>query len=158
MKTFTSFRGISPDNVRNRYVDNIFEDTRHRLFGDRTIRPGNELSIPSANVTEFEEEERSGYLIELAAPGYENDDFTVEVNDELLTISGALSEDRVRNRTSFRRQEHNYHSFSRSWTLPESIDEENITAGYRNGILEVFLPTHQPIEQTKAPRRIAVKS
>lgn len=158
MRTFTSFRGISPANSRNRYIDDIFDDTRRRLFGDRTIEGDYELSVPGANITELDEEERSGYLIELAAPGYDHNDFDISVYEDILTIKGELHEDRVRDRDSYSRREHNYHTFSRSFTLPDSVQEDNITAHYRNGILEVFVPVSQPVEQTKSPRRIKVGS
>ena len=158
MRTFTSFRGITPSNARTRNVDHIFDDTRHRMFGDQTIRDGFELSVPAANITELNEETRSGYLIEVAAPGYEKSDFDVSVYEDILTISGELHEDRRRTRDSFSRREHNYHTFSRSFTLPESADENGITANYRNGILHVFVPVLKPVEETKTPRRIEVGS
>lgn len=156
MKTFPSLRGISPDNVRSRYIDSIFEDQRRRLFGSNTIQPEHELNIPNANITESTDEKRTGYLIELAAPGYNKEDFNISIDGDYLTISGQLSDERVRDSKSFARREHNFHTFSRAWNLPESCDEDNITANYRNGILEVFIPVNKPIEQTKTPRRIAV--
>lgn len=156
MKTFTSFQGISPSNVRSRYIDSIFEDQRRRLFGNNTISGDYELSVPTANITEFDDEQRNGYLIEIAAPGYERSDFNVNVKDDVLTISGDLDEGRTRPNDSFYRREHNYHTFSRSWSLPESADDDNITAKYRNGILEVFVPTLKPAEITREPRRIEV--
>lgn len=156
MKTFSAFRGITPDNVRHRNIDSIFEDQRRRLFGDHTLRPEQELSIPSANVTEFDEEEKAGYLIELAAPGYDKTDFHIDVHEEVLTVKADLQEDRLRTHDSFNRREHNYHSFSRSWSLPEGVDEENINATYRNGILDIFIPVLKPVAQTRTPRRISV--
>ena len=156
MKTFTSFRGITPDNSRSRYIDSIFEDQRRRLFGDRTISGDNELSIPSANISQLEEEDRNGYLIEIAAPGYDRSDFDVNVNDDILTISAELGEDRVRNNDSYHRREYNYHTFKRSWSLPDSADEDNISARYNNGILEVFVPVFKPAEMTREPKRISV--
>lgn len=158
MKTFTSFRGLTPNNARTRNIDHIFDDTRRRMFGDHTPGDGFELSVPTANITQFDEPERAGYLIEVAAPGYEKSDFDVSVYEDILTISGELQEDRVRDRSSFSRREHNYHTFSRSFTLPESADETNITANYRNGILHVFVPVLKPVEETKKPRRIEVGS
>lgn len=157
MKTFTAFRGITPDNLRSRYIDSIFEDQRRKLFGENTIRPEHEMNIPSANITEFDEDTRSGYLIEMAAPGYDKSDFDINVDDNVLTVSGKLADDRVRDHSSYRRREHNYHTFSRSWSLPESADEENIEATYRNGILELFVPVLKPVEQTVTPRRISVQ-
>lgn len=156
MKTFTSFRGITPDSLRSRYSDNIFEDQRRRRFGNSTASGDFELSIPGANITQYEEDQRNGYLIELAAPGYDKNDFDINIHEDVLTISGKLADDRLRTHDSFRRQEYNYHTFSRSWALPESTDEDNITANYRNGILEVFVPVLQPAEQTQTPRRISV--
>ncbi len=158
MKTFTAFRGITPDTTRRRHIDNIFDYQRRRLFNDHTITGDYELSIPSANVTEYDEEERNGYLIELAAPGYERTNFNVNVQDDVLTISGKLNQQDKRDQESFQQREFNYADFSRSWTLPESADEENISAKYRNGILEVFVPTHQPAAITNEPRRIEIAS
>ena len=156
MKTFTAFRGISPDNSRARYTDSLFEDQRRRMFGEHSIRPEHEMSVPSANITQYDEEEKVGYLIELAAPGYEKTDFDVNVHEDVLTITADLHEDRVRKHDTFSRREHNYHTFSRSWSLPEGADEDNILATYRNGILDVFIPVLRPVDQTRTPRRITV--
>ena len=156
MKTFSSFRGIMPDNAHARYIDNLFEDQRRRMFGDHTIRPEHEMTVPGANISEYDEEERRGYLIELAAPGYERGDFDISVHEDVLTIKADLHEDRVRSKDSFSRREHNYHTFTRSWSLPDGVDEDNITATYRNGILDVFVPVLRPVEQTRTPRRIQV--
>ncbi|MCP9237262.1 Hsp20/alpha crystallin family protein [Lewinella sp. JB7] len=158
MREFTSFRGITPANSRYRHIDHLFDEQRRRLFGDQTMSGDYELSIPGANITEMDEEDRGGYLIELAAPGYQRDDFHVSVHNDILTIKGELHEDRVRDHNSYSRREHNYHTFSRSFTLPESTDEENIRATYTNGILEVFVPVLRPVEETKTPRRIQVGS
>ena len=158
MKTFSVFRGISPDNSRARYIDSVFDDTRRRLFGDETISGDHEFTIPHANITETDTEARMGYLIELAAPGFDRNDFDVSVFDDILTVKGEIHEDRRRSHSSFSRREHNYQTFSRSFTLPESVDEDNITANYRNGILEVFVPVLRPVSETKTPRRIEIGS
>ncbi|MTB50868.1 Hsp20/alpha crystallin family protein [Lewinella sp. W8] len=158
MKTFTSFRGITPSSLRTRYVDSIFDDQRRRLFGDHTIDGSYELSIPGANVTTLDEKDNGGYLIEIAAPGYEKSDFDISVFADTLTIQGEIANDRRRSNDSFSRREYNYQSFSRSFTLPESADEENISADYRNGILAITVPTLKPVEETETPRRIMVGS
>ncbi|WP_168797401.1 Hsp20/alpha crystallin family protein [Neolewinella litorea] len=158
MRTFTSFRGITPSNARYRNSDHLFDLERQRLYGNQTIDNEYELSIPGANITEMDDQERGGYLIELAAPGYDREDFDISVHKDILTIKGELHESRQRPHDSYTRREHNYHTFSRSFTLPESTDEENITAGYRNGILEVFVPVLKPVEKTKSPRRIEIGS
>ena len=156
MRTFTAFTGISPENSRYRNTDHLFEQQRHRLYGDRTIDGDYEFSVPRANITELDEEDRGGYLIELAAPGYEREDFHISAHNDILTIRGELHADRTRTHDSFHRREHNYNTFSRKFTLPESTDEAGITATYKNGILHVFVPVMKPVEQTNTPRRIEV--
>ncbi|CAH1002153.1 Spore protein SP21 [Neolewinella maritima] len=156
MRTFTAFTGITPENSRYRHTDHLFDLQRRRLYGDRTIDGDYELTVPGANITEVDEETRGGYLIELAAPGYEKEDFDVSVHNDVMTIKGELHQDRVRGHESFHRREHNYHTFTRSFTLPDSVDEDNITANYKNGILHVFVPVLKPVEKTRTPRRIDV--
>ncbi|PPK84398.1 HSP20 family protein [Neolewinella xylanilytica] len=158
MRTFTAFTGISPENSRYRNSDHLFDLERKRLYGNQTIDGDYEMSVPGANITELTDKDKGGYLIELAAPGYEREDFHISVHKDVLTIKGDLDESRRRSHDSYSRREHNYHTFSRSFTLPETTDEDNITANYRNGILEVFVPTLKPVEQTTAPRRIQVGS
>ncbi|MGB3545364.1 MAG: Hsp20/alpha crystallin family protein [Saprospiraceae bacterium] len=157
MRTFTAFRGISPAGSRYRHVDDPFSEMRRRLYGEQTMdRDDRELTVPSANISEQDREGTSGYLIEMAAPGYERDDFHINVHDEILTIKAELDNDRTRDHDSFSRREHNYHSFSRAFSLPESVDEDNISATYRNGVLDIFVPVLKPVEETREPRRIAV--
>ena len=158
MRTFTAFTGISPENSRYRNSDHLFDLERKRMYGNQTIDGDYEVSVPGANITELTDNDNGGYLIELAAPGYERDDFHISVHKDILTIKGELHESRQRSHDSFSRREHNYHTFSRSFTLPETTDEDNISANYRNGILEVKVPVLKPVEQTTAPRRIQVGS
>ncbi|MBB4077501.1 HSP20 family protein [Lewinella aquimaris] len=156
MREFTSFRGITPANSRYRHIDHPFEEQRRRLYGNQTMSGDYELNIPGANITELDEENQGGYLIELAAPGYQREDFHISVHNDVLTIKGELHADRVRDHDSFSRREHNFHTFSRSFSLPDSTDEDNITAKYTNGILEVYVPVLRPVAETKTPRRIEV--
>lgn len=157
MKAFTSFTGISPDNSMYRNSDHLFDIQRRRLYGDHTIDGDYEFSVPRANITELDEEERSGYLIELAAPGYEREDFDVSIHNGAMTIMAEPHADRFRSHDSFTRREHAYHTFRRRFTLPEQADEENITAAYNRGILEVFVPVLAPVKRTATPRRIELR-
>ncbi|WP_116108251.1 Hsp20/alpha crystallin family protein [Lewinella sp. IMCC34191] len=158
MRTFTAFTGISPENSQYRNSDHLFDLERKRMYGNQTINGDYEVSVPGANITELTDEDMGGYLIELAAPGYEREDFHISVHKDILTIKGEQHESRRRTHDSYSRREHNYHTFSRSFTIPETADEDNITANYRNGILEVKVPTLKPVEETRAPRRIQVGS
>lgn len=156
MRTWTSFRGITPSSVRERYSDDPFNYNRRHSLGDSSIS-GNDLTIPTANISQTTQDTKSGYLIELAVPGYEKGDFDVKVDDDLLSIS---AENSVRREEGdhddrYSSREFNYHIFHRSFRLPEDAEEDAIVATYRNGILGVFVPVAEP-EEAPAPRRINV--
>lgn len=156
MRAWTSFRGITPSSVRERYSDDPFSYNRRRLFGDQTIS-GSDLTIPSANISQTTQDTKSGYLIELAVPGYEKGDFEINLDGDILTISAEECSNRRQedDNNKYSNQEYNYHVFNRSFRLPEDVDEEAIVAAYRNGILGVFVPVAEP-EEAPAPRRINV--
>lgn len=150
MRTFRSFREVTPRNSLNRSVDDFFNDTYRRMLGEHSVRD-NEMTIPSANIREHEQE---GYMIEIAAPGFRKEDFDVNVDNSVLTIRG---ERKVADDESYRytRREYNYLTFERSFMLPDHVREESIRANYRDGILLVTIPVHST-EETRAPRRIDI--
>ena len=92
-------------------------------------------TIPRANVLE----EKNGYSIELAAPGFSRGDFNIEVNDNMLTVS-VSSEDTPEYASALKRREYSYTSFTRSWNLPETVSVNMIDATYSAGILTVNIP------------------
>jgi HSP20 family protein len=94
-------------------------------------------TIPSVNIKENENE----FEVEMAAPGMAKDDFRIELNNTLLTIS---SEKQSVNQTgegkNVTRREFSYQSFSRSFALPAIVETDKIAAKYENGILRVNIP------------------
>jgi HSP20 family protein len=94
-------------------------------------------TIPAVNIKENENE----FEVDMAAPGMEKDDFRLELNNNVLTISSEkqseLHSDKGKNVT---RSEFSYQSFSRSFTLPAIVETDGITAKYENGILRVNIP------------------
>lgn len=113
---------------------------------------GREMNIPAVNITEHDDE----YKISLAAPGLKKDDFKIDVDGNMLTISSEKEENKEEKDKKFTRKEYNYSSFSRSFTLPEEINREKIEAKYEDGVLKISLPRK---EETKKPtaKHIAVK-
>lgn len=160
MRVFPLLRGVSPSNTSSRYIDHAFDEFRRRMYGEDTIS-GDDLTIPSANIQEMDNGggKEKGFQIELAAAGFERDDFNIEVDNQILLVS-ASRDAKVKdmNGPRYYRQEHNYHSFSRSFQLPDQADEDNITAVYRNGLLLVFIPVKNAEEKPAPPRRILVDS
>ncbi|MEO9485225.1 MAG: Hsp20/alpha crystallin family protein [Ekhidna sp.] len=93
-------------------------------------------SVPAANIQEREKE----YVIELAAPGMEKNDFHVDIENGMLCISSEKEEETEDKDNGYSRKEFSYSSFSRSFSLPENVDEDKIKASYKEGILSLSLP------------------
>ena len=109
------------------------------------------MRTPSVNIIEGKED----FLIEVAAPGLEKKDFTVNINHNLLTIEAKKELKSEASEERFSRREFSYNSFKRSFTLPESIVHENIDAKYENGILHISLPKKEEAK-VKPLREIAI--
>ncbi len=112
-------------------------------------------SHPAVNVIENDE----AFRIEVAAPGLKKDDFKIELDNEILTISFEKKETEEVNdgNEKFTRKEFTYSSFKRSFTIPEAtVDGEKIKADYDNGILKLNLPKREEAK-VKAKRTIEVK-
>jgi HSP20 family protein len=93
------------------------------------------LNTPAINVKETEQE----YKIAIAAPGLEKQDFEVQLNQGILTISAEKTESKETN-GKFSRREYNYSSWTRSFTLPEDALDGKISAEYKNGELRIEIP------------------
>jgi HSP20 family protein len=106
-------------------------------------------SAPAVNITEGKDE----YKIDVAAPGLNKNDFKVSLDNNLLTIS---SEKEVQNETNDEdvlRREFGYTSFTRCFTLPESVDTNKIKASHKDGILNIVVPKREeavrPVKEIK---------
>ena len=113
---------------------------------------GRVLEVPAVNITE----EKGQYLVSLAAPGMKKDDFRIDVDGNMLTISSQQEEEKEETEKRFTRREYSYSSFSRSFTLPDEINKEKIEAKYEEGILKVSLPRKEEAKKLTA-KNIAVK-
>ncbi|MCY7293120.1 MAG: Hsp20/alpha crystallin family protein [Ferruginibacter sp.] len=93
------------------------------------------LHYPPVNITD----KIALYLVELSAPGYEKADFSIKLDNNVLTVSTEKKEEAAVENEKLIRIEFGLKSFKRSFTLNEKIDTENITARYENGILKIEL-------------------
>lgn len=131
----------------DRFLDNEMFDWSSRNFSNTNT------TLPSVNIKESDDD----FEVEVAAPGFAKNDFRVELNHDLLTVS---SEKEVQNETKdgqqFTQREFSYQSFSRSFTLPNTVDGEKISASYENGILKVLIPKKEEAKPRPA-RTIEIK-
>ena len=113
---------------------------------------GRAMNVPAVNITE----QKNDYLVSLAAPGMKKDEFKIDVDGNMLTISSEKEETKEEKDKKFTRKEYNYSSFSRSFTLPEEINKEKIEAKYEDGVLKISLPRKEEAKKPAA-KNIAVK-
>ena len=113
--------------------------------------PSNDVnSIPAANVHETP----ASYVLEINAPGRNKEDFKVNVDKDLLTVSYEKKEETTTEGQKTVRREFQFNSFKRSFTLDDKIDASGILAKYENGILKIDLPKKPEVQQQ--PKEIAI--
>lgn len=93
-------------------------------------------TVPAVNINETDKE----FELELAAPGLKKNDFKVNIDRNVLTVSTEKKEEKEEKDKNFTRKEFSYHTFSRSFTLPESVNQDKIDAKYTDGVLKLVLP------------------
>ena len=90
-------------------------------------------SMPPVNVKETEKQ----YEIEVAAPGRSKKDFNISAENGILTISSEKKEEKEQKEKDYTRKEFSYSSFTRSFSLPDNANEEEIKAKYSDGIIRL---------------------
>ena len=108
---------------------------------------GTNSTLPAVNIRENED----SFQIEVAAPGLAKENFKVNLDRNLLTVSSELKQEKEEGDKKYSRREFSYQSFQRSFTLPEStVDGEKISAKYVDGILHVTLPKREEMKPKPA--------
>jgi len=130
------------------YWDDFFND---RVFNNNYPAQRKNTS-PAVNIIEAD----NSFKIEVALPGLSRKDFNIEVEDDLLTISSVEKENTEEKMPNYSRREFNFSSFKRSFELPETIDQDQIQASHKDGVLTITLVKKEEVVQ-KAPRQIVVK-
>jgi len=98
-------------------------------------------------------EEDDAFFVDAEVPGLSAEDVKVDVEKNVLTLSGERKVEKEESEGSYRRVERQYGSFTRSFTLPETVDTENISADLKEGVLALRLPK----KEAPTPRKISVK-
>jgi HSP20 family protein len=128
-------------------VNRLFSTNLTRAFDDEGIGRG--AWAPSVDIYENKDQ----IVLEAELPGMKQEDFDLSVENNVITLRGERKFEKVDETDNYHRVERSYGSFTRSFTLPQTVSAEGATAEYSNGVLRVTLPKR---EETKA-RRIEVK-
>lgn len=134
-------------DVVNPYVNSVFDT----FFNDSFITDRLVTRVPAVNISETE----SAFKIELAAPGLQKSDFKINVDKNLISISVEKQEERVEEEKTYSKREFSYSSFTRSFTLPDTVDYNTIAAEYVDGVLMVSVGKKE--DSIIAKRLIEVK-
>lgn len=106
-------------------------------------------NVPAANVKETE----TGFTLALATPGLKKDDLKINVENNVLTI--AYKPEATEEKETFTRHEFGVSAFERSFRLPKTVNADQITAAYNDGILTVQLPKIE-VKEEKLVKEITI--
>jgi len=129
-------------------VNRLFTGNFARAFDDEGIARGSW----SPNVDIYENKDQ--IVLEAELPGMNREDFDVSVENNIITLRGERHFEKKEDSDNYHRVERAYGSFTRSFTLPNTVSSEGASADYSNGVLRVTIPKR---EETKA-RRIEIKT
>jgi HSP20 family protein len=120
-----------------------------QAFGEDFFVKG---SYPKVNVVDTD----TSVVIEAAVPGMAKEDISLEIKEDVLTISGKSNQDAEHAGGSFVRREIKRTRFERSFALSDNLDRENIVASCDNGVLKMVLPKISPEERAPQSQYIEI--
>jgi|SRR5690554_2648900 len=127
----------------NDVFDSVFNDT---FFSDRLTS-----RVPAVNISETQDY----FHIELAAPGLKKDDFKLNLDRNILSISVEQTLNNTDQDRNYNKREYSYSSFVRSFTIPDSADHDRIHASYIDGVLKIDIAKKE--EAKSVVKQIEVK-
>jgi HSP20 family protein len=143
-KALTRVNDIFPD-----MIEDFFKPWNERFTGNIW---GKMMTVPAVNITDNE----NFFKISLAAPGLTKDDFHINLEGNMLTISCEKEEKKEEKNEKMTRNEYNFSSFERTFTLPEEVNMEKIEAKYIDGVLDLMLPKKEEAKRPMPLKNIKV--
>ncbi|MBB5634982.1 HSP20 family protein [Pedobacter cryoconitis] len=141
---------FNPENKKNTLVPG-FSDVFDSIFNDTFFTERMLSRVPAANISETADH----YHVELASPGLKKEDFKLNLERKVLSISAEKHIEGKQEGKKYAKREFSYNSFVRSFTLPDSADENGIQATYNDGILAINIPKRE--EAKAVSHQIEVK-
>ncbi len=130
------------------WLDDIFNRDLPSVF---TSNFNTGVSLPKVNIKETAD----AYVVEMAVPGLKKSDFKLDLDHHVLSISTEKKETHEEQQENYTRKEFGYSAFKRTFTLPETVDDDKISANYQDGILNILLPKKEEAKQ-KPARQIKI--
>jgi HSP20 family protein len=114
------------------YFNDLFND----FFDGMLTSDFRRTSTPAVNIIENDD----NFKLEVAAPGLTKEDFKINVEDDMLSVSAEKKNEINEKNSRYTRKEFSYVSFKRSFSLPEIVDVDHVNANYENGVMTLTLP------------------
>ncbi|GAA3521631.1 Hsp20/alpha crystallin family protein [Aquimarina addita] len=122
------------------WLDDIFNRDLPSVFNSN-FNTG--ITLPKVNIKETAD----AFMVDMAVPGLKKSDFHIDIDNKILSISTETKEESEEKEENYTRREFGYASFKRTFTLPESVNDEKINASYNQGILSILLPKKEEAKQ-----------
>ena len=128
-----------------------FNDIFESVFNDSFLSDRMVSRVPAVNICETQDH----YMIEMAAPGLQKEDFNIKLDRNLLTVSVEQKNEHSEQNKQYNKREFSYSSFVRSFALPDTADDAQIEAHYNNGMLNIHVAKKDEAKQIV--RQIEIK-
>ena len=125
------------------WIDELFNREISSVF---TPNFNSGMTLPKVNIRET----KDAYFVDMAVPGLKKSDFHIDIDNQILSISTEMEENQELQEENYTRREFGYSSFKRSFSLPETVNEDKIKAEYKDGVLSIHLPKKEEAIQKPA--------
>jgi len=144
--TLVKFNNTPKNQLANPFFNDVYSLLNDSLFSDKFA-----TKVPAVNISESTNE----FEVELAVPGLKKEDFKINLDKNVLSVSADKKTETVDENKKFSKREYSYNSFTRSFTLPETADQSKIEADYTDGVLKLIIAKKE--EAKIQAREIVVK-
>lgn len=131
----TSIAKFRPFPSTKFFPNGLFDEFFNRSIGD-FIGSDVLMNQPAVNILET----ATAFELEFAAPGFDKPDFSLNLEDGYLTVAAQRENKQEENNERYTRREFRFDSFKKSFKIPETVNQDAVTAVYKNGVLQVTLP------------------
>ncbi len=144
--TLLRYQNQLPDLLGRFFDDDSLESWSNRNYSEAGT------TLPKVNI----KENNDAFDVEVAVPGFDKKDFNIKLDNGVLTVSSEKKEEKTtKDDEKYSRREFSYQSFTRTFTLPELVDGNKISAKYTNGILKINIPKKEEAKP-KPPKQIKI--